>query len=167
MIKLLTAEIDLDTGVAIKETYRQDHKVHRDPGEGPALIQRCSQTGAAWLEEYRVNGMLHRTDGPASIERNMDGTLFRVQYFQNGKLHRDPTEGPADVMYGQSGAVFHEQYMLRGRHHRDPKNGPAEIVYDWQTGKAWLEEYWQSGKKLNAPERSDVPLLRRDDKPAP
>jgi len=65
---------------------------------------------------YTLNGVLHRTDGPASIEA--DGS---EEWFLNGKCHR--TTGPAYI-----GANGTEEWYIDNKLHRT--DGPAYINAD-------------------------------------
>lgn len=62
-------------------TFEKSGKLHRDNNQ-PALIQY-----RPLLEEWRVEGVLHRTDGPARI------TDVAKEWWVDGKLHR--FDGPA------------------------------------------------------------------------
>jgi hypothetical protein len=94
---------------------------------------------------WRLNGKLHRTDGPA-IERS-EGTKL---WYLNGKLHR--TDGPA--IERSDGTKL---WYLNGRLHRT--DGP---VVEWSDGsKAWYlysdgsKEWWLNGKR----HRTDGPAV--------
>ena len=78
--------------------------------------------------EWRLNGKLHRKDGPAVEWAN--GNKW---WYLNGKRHRE--DGPAlEGFYG------HEEYWFKGSQHR--KDGPAVVHADGH------EEYWIDGKKV-------------------
>lgn len=62
------------------------------------------------VEEYRLNGVLHRINGPARVWPNGDG-----EYYQNGRLHR--ADGPAIIRHGR------QMWMVNGILHRE--DGPA------------------------------------------
>jgi hypothetical protein len=124
MARRLTQEINLDSGVVVKETYRRDRKLHRDPSEGPAIIERDAATGRVIVEEYYVDNRWHREDGPAVL-----------------------------ICNPKSGAVVKEYYLLSGRLHRDPAEGPAYIKRSGVTGKAYIEEYYLFGDRVEEPER--------------
>lgn len=68
-----------------------------------------------WVE-WKLNGKLHRLDGPAKI--SPDGQEF---WYRNGKLHRD--DGPAAVF--PSGD---KSWIQNGIYHR--LDGPAVIFPD-------------------------------------
>ncbi|HED37740.1 MAG TPA: hypothetical protein ENI76_05790 [Ignavibacteria bacterium] len=74
------------------------------------------------VKEWRVNGLLHREDGPA--QEYPDGDK---KWWINGKLHRE--DGPA-VEWADGG----KQWWINGKLHRE--DGPAEIRVDGS--KEWL-----------------------------
>ena len=78
--------------------------------------------------EYRLNGELHREDGPAKEYTN--GDKF---WYLNDKLHREG--GPAIEYYNGE-----KHWYLNGKRHR--KNGPA---VEYRNGK---KEYWIDGNEL-------------------
>ena len=78
-------------------------------------------------KEWRLNGKLHRLDGPA-IER-ADGSEF---WFHNGYIHR--LDGPA-VKFANGNTVW----KRHGKFHR--LDGPAAEYHG--LGKEW----WQNGKR--------------------
>jgi hypothetical protein len=73
---------------------------------GPALI---SHDNTCWL----INGLYHRTDGPAIIN-----SFLGKSWWINGNLHRD--DGPADISLDGE-----EKYFLNGKEY---------------TKEDWLEE---------------------------
>lgn len=83
--------------------------------------------------EWFQNGKLHREDGPA-VEHD-DGQEW---WYLNGELHREG--GPAIYWEG----VIHEWY-IRGKLHRE--DGPA-IEYYLADGRK-EEEWWINGVKLS------------------
>ena len=73
-------------------------------------------------KEWRLNGKLHREDGPAAESAN--GTK---EWWLNGKRHRE--DGPA---YEHPNGT--KQWWLNGKRHRE--DGPA---IEWADGdKEWL-----------------------------
>ena len=99
--------------------------------------------------EYRIDGVLHREDGPARIVGNdinnywyKRGKLHRcdgpaIEYsngtrvwYKNNKQHRD--DGPA-----YEGFDGHLEYWLNGQHHND--SGPAVVHTNG------FKEFWLSG----------------------
>src|SRR5262245_61993999 len=89
-------EIDLATGVVVRESYQVGDKLHRNPREGPAVITRSEETGFILTQEYYVNDQLHRKDGPAFLMSEFGPRRLEV-YYRHGKHHRDPAQGPAFI----------------------------------------------------------------------
>ena len=99
---------------------------------------------------YRLNGKLHRTDGPA-IER-ADGSKF---WYVDNKLHH--TDGPAIYYYDGTKAWYvngkchrtngpaielsngNKEWWINGKRHRT--DGPA---VEWANNKQW----WIDGKSI-------------------
>ena len=79
-------------------------------------------------QEWTVDGLLHRTDGPAVIWRN-----GRQEWWVNGLLHR--TDGPA---YNAPDGT--QAWWLNGLRHR--LDGPAVI---WADGR---QEWYINGKNI-------------------
>jgi hypothetical protein len=86
-------------------------------------------------KEWRQNGRLHRTDGPAIEYAN--GTKL---WHQNGLLHR--TDGPAVEW-----ADGHKEWRQNGRRHRT--DGPA---VEWASGR----KEWRQNGRLH---RTDGPAI--------
>jgi len=79
-------------------------------------------------KEWRLNGTLHRTDGPA-VERSNGSKAWCL----NGILHR--TDGPA-IEHSDGSKVWY----LNGERHRT--DGPA---VEWHTGS---KEWWLNNKQV-------------------
>ena len=79
--------------------------------------------------QYRLNGQLHRTDGPA-VEYDDGGTA----YYVDGLLHR--TDGPALEWPGG----IRKEYFVNGKRHRI--DGPALTFPNNR------EEYYINGKRV-------------------
>ena len=47
------------------------------------------------LEQWLLDGQLHRADGPAAVSYKEDGSILFQIWYLNGKFHRD--DGPAMV----------------------------------------------------------------------
>ena len=56
---------------------------------------RTNDHGVVVLEEYKVDGQLHRLpeDGPAVIRRNDRCVVLLEQFRLRGRLHRPPEDG--------------------------------------------------------------------------
>ena len=81
------------------------------------------------IKRWYVNGLLHRTDGPATIYPNGD-----EEWWINGKLHR--TDGPAIIW-----PDGRQEWYLNGYIHR--ADGPAAIDADGTL------EWWINGNNIN------------------
>lgn len=168
MPKRLTQEIDLDTGVVVKETYLVGQILHRDPSEGPAVIERDPATGNITREEYYVNNQNHREDGPAVLVHVYGPRRVLEIYCIKGRS-RHPAKGPAILFRNlETGIVQKEEYLLNHRLHRDPAKGPAFIYRDPITGDVRRREYRLFGKLIPEPQRGETPGRRRSSRtPAP
>ncbi len=94
--------------------------------DGPAVV------GPGGYQEWRLNGQLDREDGPAVTYR--DGTQM---WYRNGELHR--VDGPAVLL--PSGT---EEWRQHGQLHR--LDGPAEV--NPTTGhQAW----YRNGRRVDPP----------------
>ena len=71
-------------------------------------------------QRWHLNGLLHRTDGPAMVRAN--GSQW---WYQNDRLHR--TDGPAVVL-----ADGNQWWYQNGQIHRT--DGPAVV---WANGSQW------------------------------
>ena len=127
--------------------------------------------GTPQTAEWRENGRLHRTDGPAEIHYYPDGTIQAEYWWQNGEPYRDGA--PARTLYNENGSIKNERWLNQnGQYHRTDgpartdyynngniksegwwKNGdlhrtdgPAHIGY-WENGLTQSEEWYQDGKK--------------------
>ncbi len=136
-------ETNLDTGVVILERYVVADKSHREPQEGPAVIERYD-SGELKAVEYWVRGKLHRQDGPCAIHYAVDGSALEEQFRLVGRLHRDSAEGPAWVIRNNRGVALDEHYMLDHKPYRDPTEGPCRVHRD-DNGIVTSEEYTPAG----------------------
>ena len=87
-------------------------------------------------KEYRMNGLLHREDGPAIEYAN--GDKF---WYINGKCHRE--DGPA-VEYANGSKYWY----LNGKLHRE--DGPAVEVYGDKIGISMVSSIEKMVLPLNA-----------------
>jgi len=105
------------------EIYVHDGEKHRDPEEGPAVIDLQSRR-RVW---YR-HGRIHRDHGPAMIKK--DGS---EHWYRDDQKHRDQEDGPA-ITEADGTRIW----MRQGAKHRE--DGPAVIYADGG------EEWWNDGK---------------------
>jgi len=113
---------------------------------GPAVKFPCGTL------EYRINGLLHRSEGPAVEFSNGDkewwlnGKLHREDgpaleyvnrykaWYKNGQLHRE--DGPALIHHDGS-----KEYFQYGQRHRE---GAPAIEYSIRSN-----QYWMHGKNIS------------------
>ena len=90
------------------------------------------------LIEYRLDGKLHREDGPAYYDMGTNEC-----WFYNNKLHR--VGGPAESWSGS------ERWYRHGELHRE--DGPAVTYHDPNRAHYGDQEYWQYDKlhRLDGP----------------
>lgn len=144
------AETNLDTGIVISERYLLGKRLHRDPSEGPAAVDRFDDGALHWFE-YCVNGKPHREDGPSRVVYFANGLVREEAYSVLGHLHRDPMEGPACVRRNEQGVVTSEFYIFNREFYRDPAVGPHTIVRR-DDGTVEREEYSKPGAKRPKPQ---------------
>ena len=128
-MRRILRDVDQETGVVFLETHRTNGKLHRDPAEGPAYVQRDE---VCVHERYYWKGRLHREDGPAAIATDLKtGVRISEFYYRHGFTHREPAEGPALIIRKPAnGTVLTEDYSLFNMTFRDPITGPCHIERD-------------------------------------
>ena len=154
--------------------------------EGTAIIpRRSAHTHSLRYDSPYCNGVLHRTDGPAIVERDdATGIIIWEEWRKDGQLHRP--DGPAMIIRDPATAITtHESWHKDGLHHRneapayierDPTtavvvyeswwkdgvrtrpDGPAELICDRITGAVTRDQWWQDGQPIPAP--APTPTLR-------
>jgi hypothetical protein len=121
---------------------------------GPTFINENKR-----IEEWRIDGVLHREDGPAktwadSVREHwvrgvkQDRPIKHVPY--KDSIERWVTDDHEEVLHRIGGPAFvtatRAEYFRNGKPHRD--DGPAEIVMDEP------EQYWIEGVKQDRPVRA-------------
>ena len=99
--------------------------------------------GENWLEKesnnhfilFSLNGKLHRSDGPAIINFNKDGSVFNDLYFKNGKLHRE--DDPAAIEYHNNGSILKQFFYYNGTEF-DPNLLPFEMPIDTEEKEFYM-----------------------------
>lgn len=91
-------------------------------------------------EEWRVNQMLDREDGPAQIVE-VEGQVYAYIWAQNDELHRAAGGGPAVDYDDQISGEAWAEWWVRGKRHRVA--GPA-VVYSGHGLTAY--EWWVDGE---------------------
>ncbi|MCC8978899.1 hypothetical protein [Bradyrhizobium acaciae] len=139
--------------------YMVQDKLHRDEAEGPAKFTRDAATGIVVREEYRRNGVLHRSNGPASMARDTAGRVTLEGWLRDGLMHRDEQDGPALVERDSETGVFVlEFYYQHGELHR--RKGPSRIERDRTTGIVSMEEYHLEGRLHREEDQGPAYFLR-------
>jgi hypothetical protein len=101
---------------------------HRDPDEGPA-IRRFNFDGSPYSVEYRWHGLLHRDGAPARLVYEFDGQTFQHQsWYRFGRIHR--RDGPAWIERHVNGLTKDARWYLHSYRFRDPQVGPWMIWYN-------------------------------------
>ena len=72
------------------------------------------RTGNKEREEYYIDGIRHRIDGPAVIKWYKTGSNQSQETTSNGKWHRD--KGPAIIKWNEDGEKYDEQYYITDIH---------------------------------------------------
>lgn len=88
------------------EEYYFNGTLHRT--QGPARIRYGSK--GIRDEQYWIQGKLHRIDGPAKIERKASCT--KEKYYYQGLVSR--TDKPAIIIYNPDGTILTEEYWNNG-----------------------------------------------------
>jgi antitoxin component YwqK of YwqJK toxin-antitoxin module len=78
----------------------------------PEIIRSYYPNGNIYTEEYFINGIYHRGDGPAYIGYYTTGSIKYEEYLFNGRCHRE--DGPAWTQYYANGSINFEKYYLNG-----------------------------------------------------
>lgn len=93
---------------------------------------------AEWLR--LSDSKLDCVDGPAFIDRDLDGPCNHVAWYRQGQRHRE--DGPALVIiYG--GQITHEEWYRQGQLDRED-GGPALV--NLRTGHSCRKEWHRQGK---------------------
>ena len=99
------------------------------------------KNGNKHYEEYRINGELHRENGPAAIYYYENGNKHCEEYYINNNFHNE--NGPAEIYYYKNGNKQHEEYYINDKLHNE--TGPAIIKY-YEDGSTEREEYYINGE---------------------
>lgn len=79
------ATITRDRG-RVSICYYKDDKLHRENEQEqfvPAVVETVNSVVV--LEQYYINGRLHRDDGPAHITRDESGRITASVFYRNGE----------------------------------------------------------------------------------
>ena len=71
------------------------------------------RTGEILSKSWHLNGIYHRTDGPAIIDYFKSGEIQYEEWYLNNKQHR--TNGPASISCYETGEIKNEYWWLNGK----------------------------------------------------
>jgi len=91
-------------------------------------------------KEYRLNGKLHRLDGPAIISYYKTGKLYAEEYYLYDQRHRPFEEGPAYIGYYETGNIYLVKYFVDGEMSRSYTYKPDVVIY-YENGLIKYEWY--------------------------
>jgi hypothetical protein len=158
----LKVETEDGRGLILREYHFDSRRLlHRDPEEGPAFIERYLDGSLSYVK-YVWHGLLHRDGGPARLSYGTDGFIVNEEWCRFNLVHRDPRDGPAIQTWLREGEAEFISYSLYGYPFRDPREGP----YGWSVkgGKITGERF-----TAETPPRPKPPLswLRETYGPVP
>jgi hypothetical protein len=84
---------------------------------------------------------LHREDGLPAVRWWYEGVVWKIDYYLNGKYHREGVDLPAHLEWGEEGFICSESYYRRGQLHREG-DLPAKTIWGHVS-------YWKDGKKYD------------------
>lgn len=145
-----------DNGKATDEYFREDgqlkkeHWVTESNGEHKLRVKyyrknilvahpSCGTHGQLKLEQYYVNGVFHREDGPAISAYRKSGKIKLENYFCEHKYHRE--DGPSLIRYHKNGKIKQEIWYthdMKGR-----KDNPSNIKY-FKSGQIKQEIWYEN-----------------------
>ena len=111
MKKVICEKSYRDGNLILARYYKDETKQELHREDGPAYVEN-NIDGTKNYEEYYINGVLHREDGPAKIMYYINGNIEREEYYKNGILHRE--DGPAKIIYYGNGNIDTEEYYING-----------------------------------------------------
>jgi hypothetical protein len=117
--------------------------LHRD-NNLPALIEYDSKNNLH-VEEWYVNGMQHRENGPAMITYDVDlNYACYFIYYKNDMRHRE--DGPAYIRINKDNSFIERMWYINGEKHRI--EGPAEIMngFAWGIDSTTYRYYYKDNK---------------------
>lgn len=105
--------------------------------DGPAIVH-YNEDGTVSVEEYLQYNQYNREGAPASIFYTPSGSRSSERWYLDGELHR--VGGPAQIGYLDDGSVYSEQWFTHGQLHR--LDGPADYVFDESGNYMTGQERW-------------------------
>jgi hypothetical protein len=79
---------------------------------GPSYEKTYASTGTVARRDFRIDGSLHREDGPAFEEFGLSGNLERHEYYVHGVRHN--ALGPAVLWWDENEQVIKCKFYLNG-----------------------------------------------------
>lgn len=74
------------------------------------LPEVINKNDGSKIFRYKKNDELHRVGNPAVIEINNKDNVVLIEYWQNGKMYREPNEGPISMMFYPDGKIKSIRY---------------------------------------------------------
>jgi len=113
---------------------------------GPATIEKSRDGNVFLNEEYYVNGKRHRVgNNPAIIRKYADGTISQVCYCINNHIHRNEDK-PALLWFHPNGNIQSESWYIKGSLTRI--NDAAQISY-FNDGRTISSKYYMRNGKTH------------------
>ncbi len=113
--------------------------------EYSVTIQNLDKTGFRRKETWRMDGQIHRSDGPAvTIFAARNGKVSEEKYYDHGIAGRK--NGPAEIGYGGSGRVISKSWYLNGEDNDHRINGPSYVEFDETNGRVCHATWCRNGK---------------------
>ena len=132
--------------------------------------QTYSDDGVLTLEEWSLDGRLHRNYGPAVLHWNKFGDLTYKAWYFHGQMHRTDG-GPAEIVWKDRNDddvdvhtynpekvwLDRERWYLHGQLHR--RDGPADV--DWAGLCIYGEDWYLYGKRhrIDGPAQTIINLM--------
>lgn len=152
--KTFSVEIDYEpvNGKIISERWRNQEGNFDRPGDLPAYVEYCPDTGTPIYQRWHDGIAQQRMgDKPAVIVTDSASGAITVESYEiMNQCHREGDK-PALIYRADNGSLTQESYWQHGKRHRDPNLGPARIFYDENTGEVSRSEYWYDGVKVDDP----------------
>jgi hypothetical protein len=109
------------------------------------------------FEEYMLDGLTHNINGPAIINRDSRGNVYKEVFYKNGFIHND--NGSSIRQYDIYDSLIYEAYYKDGVLHRE--DGPA-IIEKNVNNKIISEKYYLNGLQK---EKEDFELIKNQNLP--
>jgi len=146
-IRSVEVEIDDETGLVIRETWKDNAGNFDRLGDLPAVTTYGPFSGSVTSRQWYKGHKRHRDgDEPAIIRYFPESGAEAVRaYFRNGIRHRSANL-PSLIAYEEDGSLAREFYFTSGKAHRT--DGPA-IYYANYMDSGPREEHWIDGQQID------------------